>query len=179
MKPNVRLSKFMSLVLRHEPASVGLTLDTEGFVPLGALLAAVVKTTGFQNTTEADIRDVIATGSKPRFEIVGDRIRARWGHSTEERIEHTPVEPPAVLFHGTAPRALDAIGKDGLVAMSRQYVHLSPDRETAILVGKRHDPEPVIINVQAKAAHDAGIVFYRPDPGIWLAHSIPPGYLKW
>lgn len=172
----VKLSKFMSLVLRHDPDAAGLSLDAEGGVPVEALLEGLRRK--FPWVTPADLATVMSDGSKPRFEITDGRIRARWGHSTEDRIAYPPAEPPEVLFHGTARHAVPVILRDGLKSMTRQYVHLSRDVETARRVGSRHDREPVILTVRARDAWRAGVVFHGPDPAIWLAALVPAEWIS-
>lgn len=174
----VKLSKYMSLVLRHDPVSAGLTLDPDGYVTLDLLLKALKSKRGFESVRKEDVVQVVTTGSKPRFEIAGNYIRARWGHSIEERIRYEAAEPPELLFHGTSRESLNNIfSGDGLKPMARQYVHLSPDKQTALSVGGRHDRSPLLLRVEAKKAWNAGILFYQADPGIWLADQVPPEYL--
>src|SRR5689334_8916997 len=123
-----QLSKLLSLILRHQPERHGLALDDEGFVSLEALLAAVRRERRWSSVSEADLREVVATSDKQRFEIDGERIRARYGHSVPQKLTYAEIEPPEILYHGTAPRALPAIRAEGLQSMRRQYVHLSTSR---------------------------------------------------
>jgi putative RNA 2'-phosphotransferase len=164
-------------VLRHQPEKVDLQLDAEGFVPLAELLAAVRQERGWRDVTEAQIREVVATSDKQRFEIRGDRIRARYGHSIERRLEYDEVEPPDVLYHGTSPRSLPAIRASGLQSMRRQYVHLSTEVEQARAVGRRHSPEPVVLTVRARAAWEAGVKFFQPEARLYLAEAVPAEFI--
>jgi putative RNA 2'-phosphotransferase len=172
-----RLSKFLSLVLRHQPERLGLALDADGFVPLAALVEAARRERAWSGLDAAQVREVVAQSDKQRFEIDGDRIRARYGHSVAERVTYPPVAPPALLYHGTSPAALAGIRSRGLRRMSRQYVHLSVDSEQARQVGRRHAAHPVVLTVRAKAAHDAGVRFYRPEARLYLADQVPPAFI--
>ncbi|WP_395678168.1 RNA 2'-phosphotransferase [Inquilinus sp.] len=170
-------SKFLSYVLRHEPQAIGLTLDSEGWARIDALIAAAAA-----NGKVLDrelIQAVVDGNDKKRFSISpdGDRMRAVQGHSTAEvAIAYAPVEPPEQLFHGTATRFLASIRAEGLVPGSRHHVHLSPDVETAMAVGRRHG-QPVVLTVAAGAMHCQGFVFHRADNGVWLTKAVPPAFL--
>jgi putative RNA 2'-phosphotransferase len=172
-----RLSKFLSLVLRHEPERLGLHLDDEGAVLLADLLAAVHRKHGWEQVTEAQIREVVASSEKQRFEITGDRIRARYGHSVPQTVTYPEVQPPEILYHGTSPKVLPAIRTAGLQPMGRQYVHLSTQIDQARLVGRRHAPDPVVLSVRARAAEEAGVRFYQPEERLFLSTPIPPAFI--
>jgi putative RNA 2'-phosphotransferase len=173
------LSKFMSLVLRHRAPDFGLSPDAEGFVPLADLLRLVSDRMG---ATLNDVQRVaeFGDGSKKRFEIRGELIRARYGHSLDlgTPVDYPPVEPPEVLFHGTHPQALARIRTEGLKAMNRQYVHLSTTVARAREVAARRARHPVLLTIHALAAHHAGIVFHAPEPQHYLARAIPVGFIK-
>jgi len=173
----VRLSKFLSLVLRHEPQRIGITLDANGWVAVDDLLAAAARAGTPISREQLD--RVVAENDKKRFAFSPDgaRIRASQGHSVEVDLGLPPVVPPERLFHGTATRFLDAIRAEGLRSQSRQHVHLSPDEETATKVGQRHG-KPVILVVLAGAMHSDGHLFYRSDNGVWLTETVPVGYLE-
>ncbi len=173
-----RLSKLLSLMLRHEPEQFGLTLDAQGFAPLEDVLRAVQTRKKWGEATLADIRYVVRNSDKQRYEIEGDKIRARYGHSVAEKIEHTPIEPPEILYHGTSPHALEAIKNDGLRAMKRQYVHLSIEPEQARMVGSRHHPHPIILKVRAREAWQNGVLFYQPEARLFLADEVPPEWIE-
>jgi putative RNA 2'-phosphotransferase len=173
-----KLSKLMSLILRHEPQKWGLTLDENGFVPLNALLQSMQRAR--PHVTEALLRQVVRDSDKQRYEIVEKptpQIRARYGHSVQEAVSYEPVEPPQVLFHGTSRRALEAIRVEGLRSMKRQYVHLSNEHEQAQIVGARHDSQPIMLSVRAHEAWQNGVRFYNPEPRIWLADEVPAEYI--
>ncbi|MBQ6394905.1 MAG: RNA 2'-phosphotransferase [Atopobiaceae bacterium] len=180
----VRISKKISLALRHRPEDFGLELDEHASVPLDALLGALNErfrhseaVTGGKPITHADVERIIEESDKQRFAIEGDRIRALYGHSVAQRVSVEAAIPPAVLYHGTTRAAIVSIRQEGLLPMGRQYVHLSADRRTAYAVGKRRDSDPVLLEVDASAAHEAGIAFYIGNDKVWLADRIPPAFL--
>ena len=171
------LSKEISYALRHAPEEYDLTLDEQGWVPVDGLIAALKKREKYSDLTLQDIADMIQLSEKKRYELVGDRIRALYGHSTEEKIKKDAVQPPDVLYHGTAHRFLQKILEQGLISKDRQYVHLSQDKETAVAVGKRRDADPVILQISAMDAWRDGILFYHGNEMIWLADQIPAKYI--
>lgn len=173
----VRLSKFLSLVLRHDPAKIGLALDPQGWAEVDALLAAA-----HRHGVELDramLLRIVAENEKRRFALSedGQRIRASQGHSIAVDLALEPIAPPELLYHGTATRFLEAIRRKGLHKRSRQHVHLSPDPATAVKVGQRHGA-PVVLTVRAGAMATAGHLFYRSANGIWLTDDVPPSYLE-
>lgn len=173
----VRVSKFLSLHLRHQPADLGLTLEPGGWVPVADLLAGAARI-GF-TISEAELAEVVSDSDKQRFAFdpTGTKIRANQGHSAEVDLQLEPAEPPAALFHGTADRFLDAIRRDGLLRMARHHVHLSPDTATAAKVGVRHG-RLVLLEVDAAGMRSAGYTFYRSANGVWLVDAVPPEYLR-
>lgn len=177
MNRRIRLSKLMSLILRHEPAKFGVLLDAEGFTPLSSLLEALRRE--MPEVSEAEIHAVVATVEprKQRFSIVGDDIRANYGHSLDGKIAHAPARPPDRLFHGTAERAVAAILSSGLKPMARQYVHLTEDPDLALTVGARQG-RPRLLRVNSARAHADGVLFYRANPSFWLADQVPSAYLS-
>lgn len=177
----IKLSKFLALLLRHQPERFGLELDEAGWASLPRVVEVLDDLPHLRWADRSDVMRLAREGTgdgKKRFEVEEDRIRARYGHSLERRVAYEPVRPPERLYHGTSPEALETIRREGLKPMGRQYVHLSPDRETALRVGSRHAPHPVVITVRAAAAHEAGVAFYHPGEGVYLAEPIPPAYLR-
>jgi putative RNA 2'-phosphotransferase len=172
-----RLSKQIAVALRHKPWQFELELDAEGWAPVEQLLDALRDRREWREITRAELEALVAAQGKPRYELRGERIRALYGHSLPGKIEHAAVQPPAVLYHGTARRFLAQIMADGLRPMRRQYVHLSPSVEIARLVGQRRDAEPVILRVDAAEAAAAGIAFYAGNGEVFLADYVPPGFL--
>jgi len=172
----VRVSKRLSYVLRHQPASVGLTLDDAGWVDVEALLTALAAH-GLP-LTRAELDHVVATNDKRRFAIdeTGTRIRASQGHSRPVDLGYRPEEPPAELFHGTVDRFLPAILAEGLLPGRRHAVHLSADVVTARAVGGRRG-RPVVLRVDAAAKAADGHVFTRSANGVWLVAAVPPRFL--
>ncbi|HNT73643.1 MAG TPA: RNA 2'-phosphotransferase [Anaerolineae bacterium] len=176
-----KLSKFLSLLLRHRPEKFPLALDAAGYARLADIMRILKGLPNFRWATRADVDAVLTLPGRQRFEIVirpdGDYIRALYGH-TALRPEYEAVTPPDVLYHGTTPEALETIFQEGLKPMARQYVHLAEDEATARSIALRHTHEPVILTVDAAAAHAAGIAFYHPTPLIYLVETMPPAYLK-
>jgi putative RNA 2'-phosphotransferase len=169
------LSRAVSHALRHEPWLYELELDEEGWADVGALLTALrQESPAWSDLAEPDLSEMIRASSKQRHEIINGRIRALYGHSLPGKLHKTPAVPPMYLFHGTAPAIEARIRQDGLLPMGRQYVHLSLDRDTAIAVGRRKSPNPIILSVRAADAWKAGIVFYAGNEKVWLADHVPP-----
>jgi putative RNA 2'-phosphotransferase len=173
----VRVSKYLSKHLRHQPERIGLTLEPGGWVRVDDLLAACAANN--MRLTRAQLNEVVARNDKKRFAFdeTGTKIRANQGHSVEVDLMLEPVTPPETLYHGTGHQSVEAIRRDGLKKMNRHHVHLSPDVETATRVGARHG-RPVIFTVDAKAMHDAGHRFYRSENGVWLVEDVPPQFLN-
>ena len=172
----VRLSKRMSLALRHDPAGAGITLDAAGWVPVADFLAAL-------RIDRTALDEVVATSDKQRFKVdVGadgvERIRANQGHSVPVELGLDPADPPAVLFHGTSAAVADSIQATGLERGGRHHVHLSADVETAQRVGARRPGALVIFTVDAAGMARDGHVFFRSDNGVWLTAEVPPEYIS-
>ena len=174
-----KLSKEISYALRHAPWEYELELDENGFVPVEQLLNSLNSLNQYdRDVTKDDFEYIIAHSDKKRHEIIGDKIRALYGHSVSNKIIKTNSIPPDVLYHGTAKRFLDSIMKDGLLPMKRQYVHLSIDKDIAVLVGKRRDANPIILEIDAKGAANDGIKFYIGNDKVWLCDKVPAKYIK-
>lgn len=171
-----QLSKFLSLILRHEPGKIGLTLDEAGWADVDELLAKLSK--HGKAISRQQLEQVVAENDKQRFRFNedGTRIRANQGHSIAVDLALTPQVPPDILYHGTATRFLDAIRREGLTRQSRQQVHLTADQATARKVGQRHG-KAVILTVDAAAMAHAGHLFYQSDNGVWLTDHVPVAYL--
>lgn len=173
---NVAASKFLSLVLRHKPETIGLHLDTHGWADMDELIR--LANDHGRKLDRQMVIDVVASSDKQRFTFddSGTRIRANQGHSIDIDLELEPLQPPDVLFHGTATRFVDAIRAQGLHKGKRQHVHLSEQAATAVLVGQRHG-QPIVLTVQAAAMWQAGHRFYRAKNGVWLTDNVPAGFL--
>src|SRR5258708_29621868 len=157
-KETIRTSKFLSLILRHEPERVGLKLGEAGWVGVEELLQAV-NSHGVTLTLD-QLKHIVATSDKKRFAFSddGQRIRASQGHSIEVDLQYPPQTPPEVLYHGTATRFLDGIRKNGLQRMARHDVHLAADTKVTLQVGGRHG-KPVLLTIRAGDMHRAGFAF--------------------
>jgi len=171
-----KLSKFLSLILRHAPERAGLTLDVSGWTPVDDLLKAL-KGRGWDVSPEM-LQGLVKADSKGRyaFSTDGKHIRANQGHSVEVDLGLSPVEPPEELYHGTVERLLDAILSEGLMPMERHHVHLSGDVQTATAVGSRRG-KPVILVVNTKAMREVGHKFYQSANRVWLTETVPPSFL--
>ncbi len=170
-------SKFLSLILRHNPGLVGITLDDAGWTDVTALLAATAAHGVAITRPELDI--IVATSDKQRFALSADgtRIRANQGHSVDVELQLAVATPPDVLFHGTVADAVTSIRTQGLLKGARHHVHMSADEETAKKVGGRRG-KPVILVVYAKKMLEAGHVFYRSENGVWLTDHVPASFLE-
>ena len=167
----VRISKFISLVLRHDPGKIGLTLDENGWASVDELLAKA-------KIHRATLEQVVAQNEKKRFAFSADgqKIRASQGHSIAVDLALQPVSPPDVLYHGTASRFEESILQKGLIRGQRNHVHLSADQQTAISVGKRHG-NPIIFIVKAREMEQDGFLFYLSENKVWLTDAVPTRYL--
>ncbi len=176
-RDKVRTSKFLSLVLRHRPESIGLALDANGWADIDVLVARAGEH-GVALTREL-IAEIAATSDKQRFALdtTHNRIRANQGHSVDIDLALEPTEPPAILFHGTAATTVPAIRIEGLKPGDRQHVHLSPDEATAIKVGQRHG-KPVVLRVFAGKMWAKGSPFFRSANGVWLTPAVPPEFIE-
>lgn len=172
----VKISKYLSKHLRHQPERIGLKLAPGGWVCVDELLAACAKHQFSINRAELD--EVVARNDKKRFSFdsTGTLIRANQGHSIDVDLQLEPTVPPDVLYHGTGHGAVESILRTGLGKMSRHHVHLSTDMATARAVGARHG-RPVIFAVDAAAMHKAGYAFYCSANKVWLVDHVPPEYL--
>lgn len=172
-----RISRFLALVLRHEPARAGVALDAQGWVDVDALLAGAAAA-GLP-LDRAGLAEVVATNDKRRFALSDDgrRIRASQGHSVAVDLDLPPAVPPGVLYHGTPESSVASILASGLERRSRRHVHLSPDVATAIRVGARRG-RPVVLEVAAGEMHAAGHGFFLSANGVWLVDAVPPGFLR-
>ncbi|WP_442592002.1 RNA 2'-phosphotransferase [Pedobacter sp. AW31-3R] len=172
-----QISKFLSLILRHQPETIGIQLDQNGWTDVQTLLDKA-SISGMQIDREL-LNHIVENNSKKRFAFnaEGDKIRASQGHSVEIDLGYTNQKPPEILYHGTGEKSVQSILETGLERRSRQHTHLSSDIETAIKVGQRHG-KPVVFTVLAGKMHDDNFVFFISDNGVWLTDSVPAVYLK-
>lgn len=172
-----RISKWLALALRHEPASLDLVLDEEGFAAIEAVLGGLAARG--EVVTRAELLEVVATSEKRRFALGADglRVRASQGHSIDVELGLRAATPPERLFHGTPARNLESILRDGLRAGARAHVHLSEDRETALVVARRRAGPHALLAVNAAEMARAGLELFRSENGVWLTAHVPPAYL--
>ncbi|MDM1246648.1 RNA 2'-phosphotransferase [Acinetobacter sp. R933-2] len=171
-------SKFLSLVLRHQPETIGIQLDAEGWTDVSILLQQMIK---HRNPLKLqELIEVVENNDKKRFQLSEDhsKIRAVQGHSTQQvQREYIAMTPPDILYHGTATRFVDAILEQGLIAGQRHHVHLSVDLVTATKVGQRHG-KVVIFRVNTQQMQQDGFKFYQAENGVWLTEKVPNHYLS-
>lgn len=169
-------SKYMSLILRHKPDAIGITLDEHGWANVDELIAGIAKDNEFNMEF---LEEIVRTDEKQRYSFNEDKtlIRANQGHSIPVDVELEEKEPPEILYHGTGEKYVSSIDAQGLIPKSRLYVHLSKDEETAVKVGSRHG-KPVIYVVKAKQMYEDGYKFYISANGVWLTKEVPVKYLE-
>ena len=166
----------MSLILRHNPGRVGISLDESGWVDVDVLINAMNKSG--KSVDRNLIEDVVETNDKKRFTFSedGSMIRANQGHSVSVDLQLEVKTPPEFLYHGTATKNLDSINKEGLDKKNRQHVHLSADKVTATKVGQRHG-KVVILNIRSGDMNRAGYEFYLSKNGVWLTDKVPVDFI--
>lgn len=176
-KHQVALSKLLSFVLRHDPGSIGLSLDREGWVKVDLLLEALGRS-GHQ-VDRAELEALVRASDKQRFALSPDGalIRANQGHSVDVELGYTPLAPPEILYHGTVARFLPSIREQGLRKGERHHVHLSATRDLAEAVGTRRG-KPVVLEVDAARMAERGHEFFRSENGVWLTSHVPPEFLR-
>ena len=174
-----RLSKFISMILRHKPQVIGITLDEHGWADVDELIKGINETGEEVEFSKATLETIVKTDKKQRYSVSQDKtlIRANQGHSIPVDVELEKKEPPKVLYHGTGVKSVKAIQEQGLLPMERLYVHLSTDVETATNVGKRHGT-PVIFKVNTEQMQKDGYDFFQSINGVWLTKEVPAKYLE-
>ncbi len=176
-RSDIQKSKLLSLVLRHRPEIIGITLDDAGWIGVSELLDALARYG--KPLSRQELETLVAASDKQRFAFSVDhsRIRANQGHSVTVELGLAPVVPPETLYHGTARQFVGSIMRSGLLKRKRHHVHLHADREIAAVVGKRRG-EPVIMSIDASAMHRNGFQFYVTANNVWLTETVPPEYIK-
>ena len=166
----------MSLILRHKPEVIGISLDEHGWANVDELIAGIAKTQDFNMDI---LEEIVRDDEKQRYSFNEDKtlIRANQGHSIPVDVELDVVEPPAELWHGTGEKYVASIDEQGLIPKSRLYVHLSKDKDAAVKVGKRHG-NPVLYIVKAGEMYRDGYQFYLSKNGVWLTKQVPVKYLE-
>ena len=169
-------SKYLSLILRHKPETIGIKLDEHGWADVDELIAGIGKTHDFSMDI---LEEIVRTDNKQRYSFNDDKtlIRANQGHSIPVDVELEEIEPPDILYHGTGEKYTPSIDVQGLIPKSRLYAHLSGDMETARKVGQRHG-KPVIYLVKSGEMHEAGYSFFRSVNGVWLTKQVPTRFLE-
>ena len=178
MKPNHKqISKFLSLILRHDPGKIGLALDDQGWANVQTLLTKLQKQ--FSGLDLNLLQEIVSSNDKQRFAFNEDhtKIRASQGHSVTIDLNYTPKQPPQFLYHGTVDKFIRAIKEKGLLKMSRHHVHLSEELDTALTVGARRG-KPVILLVRAGEMYSDGIQFFQSDNQVWLTDHVPAKYIN-
>lgn len=168
-----RLSKFLSLLLRHKPETIGLKLDENGWANLDELIKLAPE------FNLEIIKEIVKTCEKQRYclDLDNNRIRANQGHSIPVNLNLQEKEPPEFLFHGTATKNLNSIFQYGIKKQNRQHVHLSENKETALKVGKRHG-EPIILIIKSSEMFKKGIKFYLSENNVWLTDFVDNIYIE-
>lgn len=171
-----KISRFLSLILRHKPEVINIQLDEHGWANVKDLIEGVSENYDFNMSM---LEEIVRTDEKQRYSFNEDKtlIRANQGHSVPVDVELEEAIPPEFLWHGTAKKYVDSINATGLIPKSRLYVHLSKDIETAITVGQRHG-KVVIYQIASKQMYDNGYKFYLSKNGVWLTKNVPDIYLK-
>ena len=169
-------SKYMSLILRHKPETIGITLDEHGWADVDELIEGISRT---QNFNMDILEEIVRTDEKQRYSFNEDKtkIRANQGHSIQVDVELEEKEPPEILWHGTGEKFAALIDDQGLIPKSRLYVHLSKDVEIATTVGRRHG-KPVLYMVNTREMYKDGFKFFLSKNGVWLTKEVPVRYLE-
>jgi putative RNA 2'-phosphotransferase len=176
-KTRAGISKFLSLVLRHDPGAIGVQLDAGGWVEIMVLLRQCAA--HGRAISRSMLEEIVATSPKRRFALSDDglRIRASQGHSIEVDLGYAQATPPEVLFHGTVASCVESIRARGLDRMKRHHVHLSAEGDTARAVGARRG-KPVVLRVLSGEMYRDGHSFFLSTNGVWLAEAVPPTYIE-
>lgn len=173
-----RISKFLSLVLRHQPQTIGIELDSSGWVDVAVLLTAMNEHPAGKPLSAEVLDEVVTSNDKQRFEFSPDRkrIRARQGHSVDVDLGYQPATPPETLLHGTPDRFVSSIRASGLKKMKRHHVHMHVDTETSLSVGARRG-KPVLLKIRAGEMHQSGHKFFVTENNVWLTDHVPPEFI--
>lgn len=176
-KQSIQISKFLSLILRHKPETIGIQLDKNGWVDCKELIEKAINY-GIELDYQM-LLEIVETNPKKRFQfnVTFNKIRASQGHSISIELGYLNQKPPEILYHGTSEKAVQSILERGLEKRNRQHVHLSTDIKTAIKVGQRHG-KPFVFKVQSEQMFNNNFKFFISANGVWLTEFVPPKYLK-
>ena len=171
-------SKFISLILRHRPEAIGISLDEHGWADVQELIDGINREAGHFLDRET-LEEIVRLDEKQRYSFNDDHtmIRANQGHSIPVDVELEEKTPPDVLWHGTGEKYVSSIDEQGLLPKNRLYVHLSSDTQTAKKVGSRHG-KPVIYEVNCRQMVQDGFRFYLSANNVWLTKEVPARYLR-
>ena len=174
-----KLSKILSHALRHEPEVYGLTLLNDGWIQIDTVVTSINKSgDGLEWVTKNDIYRMIEISKKKRHEIIEDMIRSVYGHSLDVLLNYQKITPPKKLYHGTIKESAHLILSEGLKPISRVFVHLSSDKDTAYTVAKRKTSDPVLLNILAKEAENDEVSFYFANEKTWLTKFVPAKFIS-
>lgn len=172
-----KVSKFISLILRHKPEEIGITLDKHGWAKVSELIKGVSK--NYPGFSMDILEEIVRTDEKQRYSFNDNHtlIRANQGHSIPVDVELKALVPPEYLYHGSGWKYYNSIVDQGLIAKSRLYVHLSEDIDTAYITGKRHG-DPVVFRIRSGEMYGDGFEFYKSVNNVWLTEKVPVDYLE-
>lgn len=172
----VEISKYMSLILRHKPETIGITLDEHGWADVDEFIAGIARDREFNMEM---LEEIVRRDEKQRYSFDEEKvlIRANQGHSIPVDVELDETEPPEYLWHGTGMKYVSSIDVQGLLRKSRLYVHLSKEDKIAVEVGRRHG-KPVLYLVKSGEMYRDGYPFYLSKNGVWLTREVPVQYLE-
>lgn len=173
-----KVSKYLSLILRHKPEEIGITLDAHGYAKTSEIISGIKRK--YPEFNRNILEEIVRTDSKQRysFKDYGRMIRANQGHSIPVDLGLKEVAPPDILYHGTSGKSIPSIlNSKAILPMSRQHVHLSADTTTAYTVGERHCSHDVqICVINAKQMREEGYKFYLSENNVWLTDKVPYEY---
>jgi putative RNA 2'-phosphotransferase len=173
---DIKLGRFISLILRHHPEAIGIKLDEHGWADVDELIIGINKS---RNKIDMEtLERIVRENKKKRYSFNENhtKIRANQGHSVKVDVELKEAVPTDILYHGTAARFLNSIKENGIIKQTRQQVHLSADKETAVSVGKRHG-KPIVLSIDTIKMREDGYKFYISENGVWLCNDIPWKYI--
>lgn len=176
-----KIARYLALILRELAPSLKLKVDNYGWVTLDSIIS-VIKSK-FPNINLEHIKEIVEKDAQRRFEISGNKIRAKAGHKFTVIVPSPPTEPPEFLYHGTSQKVVNLILKSGILKKGKSYVHLASTIKRARRIGLRKDSNPVILKIEAKNAYHSGINFWKsgqisPDGEIFLSDEIPPKFIS-